>query len=302
MDKTKGVILTLTGGILWAVSGVCGQFLFQYKEVTSNWLVPIRLTFAGAILLLVLFLQRGRKIFVVWETPRTSVQILSYGIFGMMLCQYTYFTSIQHSNAAIGTVLQYLAPIIILVVVCIGKRVLPSPREVLALLLAVGGTAILATHGNFGTLVIPRDALGWGLIAAATYAFYTLYSARLLKRYDSPLIIGWGMFLGGILLTALLRPWDYRVDFDWQTLLALVTIIIFGSILSFSLYATGVKYVGPTNAGMLAAIEPVGSTFLAVVWLGTSFVFMDAIGILCILSTVFLLAVPVRTGKKKDLP
>lgn len=297
MDKTRGVILTLIGGMLWALSGACGQFLFQNKEVTSGWLVPIRLTLGGFFLLLFLFTQRGKQIFEVWETPKSSVQILSFGIFGMMLCQFTYFTTIQYSNAAVGTVLQYLAPIIILVVVCIGKRTLPTLREVLSLILAVGGTFILATHGNPGTLVISRQALAWGLIAAATYAFYTLYSARLLQRFDSPLIIGWGMFLGGILLTALLRPWRYSVIFDWQTLLALGTIILFGSILSFTLYATGVKYVGPTTAGMLAAIEPVGSTFLAVVWLGTSFVFMDLIGILCILSTIFLLAVP---GKKAE--
>ena len=32
-----GTILTITGGILWGISGVCGQFLFQNKEVTASW-------------------------------------------------------------------------------------------------------------------------------------------------------------------------------------------------------------------------------------------------------------------------
>ena len=35
-----GTILTITGGILWGISGVCGQFLFQNKEVTASWLSP----------------------------------------------------------------------------------------------------------------------------------------------------------------------------------------------------------------------------------------------------------------------
>lgn len=297
MNKTKGVLLTLVGGILWALSGACGQFLFQYKEVTSNWLVPIRLSTAGAILLIVLYFQRGKMIFVVWKTPRNAIQILSYAIFGMMLCQYTYFTTIQYSNASVGTVLQYLAPILILTVECITKRALPSIRQLLSLLLAVGGTFLLATHGNPGVLVISRRALLWGLVSAAMYAFYTLYSSRLLRHYDSQLIIGWGMFLGGILLTTLLRPWNHSVIFDGQTVLALIVIIIFGSILSFTLYTTGVKYVGPVTAGMLAAIEPVASTVLAVVWLGTDFTLMDGVGILCILSTVFLLAIPAKTTK-----
>ena len=30
--------MTITGGTLWGVSGVCGQFLFQNKDVTASWL------------------------------------------------------------------------------------------------------------------------------------------------------------------------------------------------------------------------------------------------------------------------
>ena len=49
--KAQGVVMTLTGGILWGLCGSCGQFLFQYKEATSNWLVPIRLMGAGILIL-----------------------------------------------------------------------------------------------------------------------------------------------------------------------------------------------------------------------------------------------------------
>lgn len=52
--QMKGIVLTLLGGSLWGFCGGCGQFLFQYKEVTSGWLVPLRLTFAGAMILLLL--------------------------------------------------------------------------------------------------------------------------------------------------------------------------------------------------------------------------------------------------------
>ena len=47
-----GVALTLIGGICWGFSGACGQFLFDNKSVTSNWLVPIRLLTAGTAVLL----------------------------------------------------------------------------------------------------------------------------------------------------------------------------------------------------------------------------------------------------------
>ena len=38
-----GIIITLLGGIFWGLSGACGQYLFEYKNVIANWLVPLRL-------------------------------------------------------------------------------------------------------------------------------------------------------------------------------------------------------------------------------------------------------------------
>ena len=52
-NAVRGMILTLVGGTLWGFSGTCGQFLMQTKGVTSNWLVPIRLLLAGALLLFI---------------------------------------------------------------------------------------------------------------------------------------------------------------------------------------------------------------------------------------------------------
>ena len=65
--KIRGVVLTLLGGILWGFCGSCGQFLFQFKEVNSDWLVPIRLTGAGLLILIVLWIKEKKKIFEVWN-------------------------------------------------------------------------------------------------------------------------------------------------------------------------------------------------------------------------------------------
>lgn len=83
------------------------QFLFQFKEVNSDWLVPIRLTGAGLLILIVLWIKERKKIFEVWKNPAGRRDILIFSLFGMMLCQYAYFTTIQYSNAGTATVLQY---------------------------------------------------------------------------------------------------------------------------------------------------------------------------------------------------
>ena len=103
-----GTILTITGGILWGISGVCGQFLFQNKEVTASWLVPIRLVTAGLLLLFYYVIRDKGKAFDIWRSKRNRTDIIVYGLAGMMLCQYSYFQTIEWSNAGTATVIQYL--------------------------------------------------------------------------------------------------------------------------------------------------------------------------------------------------
>jgi len=288
--QAAGILLTLAGGILWGFSGSCGQFLFQYKEVTSDWLVPFRLTSAGFLILAGLLLSQKSHVFDVWREPGGRRDILIFAIFGMMLCQYSYFTTIQYSNAGIATVLQYTGPAMILVYTCIRAKRKPRPYELAALFCSMFGTFILATHGNLHSLAIPGKALMWGMISAVTLVIYTLQPAGLMKRYSTLLTLGWGMFLGGLVLMALMRPWTLHPVVDGQTVLVMGIIVLFGTITAFYCYLTGVRLVGASNASMLACIEPVSATVISVVWLKVEFRAVDLAGFLFVLSTVFIIS------------
>ncbi len=66
-QRARGIFLAVLGAGLWGVCGTCGQYLFQYKEVTSDWLVPVRLTSAGCLILLGLAVRKGRRVFDIWR-------------------------------------------------------------------------------------------------------------------------------------------------------------------------------------------------------------------------------------------
>ncbi len=265
--RMKGVVLTLLGGTLWGFCGSCGQFLFQYKEVTSDWLVPLRLTLAGFLILVLLALKEKGRVLDVWREREGRRDIVIFSIFGMMLCQYSYFTTIQYSNAGTATVLQYTGPALILVYLCVRDRKRPKAYELAALFCSMFGTFILATHGNVSELAIPARALLWGMISAVTLVVYTLQPAGLMKKHSTLLTLGWGMLLGGLALMLVMRPWTLSPVVDGQTMLAMTFIVLFGTICAFYFYLTGVKLVGASGASMLACIEPVAATVISVVWL-----------------------------------
>lgn len=285
----RGCILTVFGGILWGGSGTCGQYLLQVKGLTSDWLVPVRLLIAGFLLLAICFIREGKGIFTPLGQAGDRKDIFIFALLGMSMCQYTYFTAIGYSNAGTATVLQYIGPVLIMIYVSFRSGKMPQKSEFAAIGLALSGTVLLATHGNMGSLAISQQALFWGLLSAIALAVYTTQPGSLLLKYGSMLVTAWGMFLGGILLCLLLRPWRFQVHLDAGIVIAMAVVIIFGTVIAFASYMEGVKCVGPKRGSLFAAIEPVSATVFSVVFMKVSFGLMDLLGFICIISTIFIL-------------
>lgn len=288
-NKIIGIFITLIGGAFWGLSGACGQYLFQYKEASAKWLVPIRLVIAGYVMLAFFLAKDPKTTFSIWKTKRNAIDIIIYGLAGMMLCQYTYFATIELSNAGTATILQYLAPVMIMIIVCVMNKKMPQIVEIIAILCALTGIFLIATHGNFHQLVISKETLLFGVISAVAIVIYNLQPKNLMNQFSTPLLLAWAMSIGGTVLFILFKPWTYNPTIDLQAILALIAIILFGTIISFSFYMQGVKLIGPTHASLYACIEPVAATILSSVWLKAPFKMIDLIGFIFIISTIFIL-------------
>ena len=119
----KGICFTVAGGCCWGMSGVMGKYLFDAKDLTATWLVTVRLLGAGICLLLLMYQRKGNSIFREWKRKDSAVNQLIFGMIGMAMCQMTYFLAIQESNPGTATVLQYSAPILIMVFFVIIRRI-----------------------------------------------------------------------------------------------------------------------------------------------------------------------------------
>ena len=133
--------------------------------------------------------------------------MLVYGVIGIAGCQMTYYMAVQDSNAGIATVLQYTAPVMIMVLLAIRNRKLPEGNEILALVLAFGGTVLLATHGNLTQLSVSKTTLVLGLASAVATVFYNLVPGNMMDIYGTFSMVGWGMLISGIGLTPFVQPW-----------------------------------------------------------------------------------------------
>ncbi|WP_292008958.1 EamA family transporter [Chryseobacterium sp.] len=287
----KGFFLAILAALLWGVSGTFGQFLFQQRGVNIEWLITIRMLISGVCLLFFAGFVEKSDVFSVWKNKKDALQLAVFSITGMLAVQYTYFAAIKHSNAATATVLQYSGPVVIAVYLACKNKKLPVLIEFVAIVLAVLGTFLLVTHGNINSLSISPIALMFGLASAVALAIYTLQPIRLLSRYPSSVIIGWGMMCGGVAFSFVKAPWDIEGSWDMQTYWYTAFIVLFGTLVAFYAYLTAVQIIGGQKSSLLASMEPLSATVLAVLWLNVPFSMIDWIGSLLIVSTVFLLSI-----------
>jgi len=286
----RGMFLTILGGICWGVSGTCGQFLFSTYGVDAMWLTSIRLLSGGLLMTLLILLRKPRSVFSVLKTPGDVFQLVLYGVFGLLMVQYAYLVGIYWSNAATTTVLQNLGPSMVMVTTCIMTRRLPSKIELGALLLALFGVFLLATGGKPGQMMLSPQGLFWGIASAVGVVLYTLLPRKLLEKWDRDIVVGLGMLIGGIAINILSPCWVGASGLPLAGWLAIAVIVIFGTVISFSLVTLGITVIGPVRTSVLNAVEPVTATILSVLWLGTDFAFTDIIAFAAILTTVVLLA------------
>ncbi|ULT54915.1 EamA family transporter [Neobacillus drentensis] len=292
MNRQKGIALVITGAVFWGIGGTVAKKLFQQYQIDVDWLVTTRLLLAGFLLLTVQFFRKDRsQILGVWKTRKTAIPLLIFGLIGMLAVQYTYMASIQHGNAAVATLLQYLAPVIIIVYLIIRKQTIVTRNDLLTVSLALVGCFFLLTNGSISQLSVPTPAIVWGVLSGFALAFYTLYAIPLLKQYDSLVIVGWAMMIGGLALSFIHPPWQLDTrGLTLEAYLYLFFVIIFGTMIAFWFYIESLQSLAPKESSLLGSIEPLAAVLTTVFWLKESFGIFQWIGTACIIGMIVLLA------------
>lgn len=289
-----GIILTLLGATLWGVSGTSVQFVGNFRNMNLEWLLTMRLITAGLLTVLYGWIRQGNTIFNVFRNWRDTLGLVIFGVFGMALCQYTYFRSIVIAGAGIATVLQYLAPsmIIIYLLMRYGKR--PSTGEIISVILALVGTICLMGNNGFSFESFRSDVLFWGLLSAVGVAVYSVSPVRLLATYGTIPIVGFGMLLSGLVAAALFQQPHSYATWDVWTVVGCFNVVFFGTIVSFNAYLEGVKRIGAVSGSILSSIEPISAAFFGWALLGNQFNWVGILGMAMIIATVIIIALEKR--------
>lgn len=298
-NRMIGFILVVSGCFFWGIGGTVAQQLFT-QGIEVSWLVSTRLLIAGTLLLLTQAIFKDRtQIVDIWREKYGATRLVIFAIVGMLAVQYTYMASIKEGNAAVATLLQYLAPVMIIVWVALRGQSKFTKKDAVTIVLALGGSFFLLTNGSLSALAVPLPAIIWGLLSGVTLAFYTLYAIPLLKRFDSLVVVGWAMVLAGIAMSFVQAPWQVDLStFTPTTYFYLVIVIIFGTMLAFWFYIESLQTLSAKETSLLGNIEPLTAVLATVLWLKEPFGTFQWFGTALIL--LMMIYIALKAEKKPE--
>lgn len=287
--KLRGMLLASLASSLWAISGISREILFKKFNFSSDWLVSTRTLISGILLFLIVIFIEKKSVLKPLKNKRDCAGIILFGTAGMYLVQYTYFKTIELSNVSFATILQFTAPFFIFIYESIKNKKFPAVSTIILLFMTILGVVFIATKGNFSNLLISLEALLLGVISAIMIAFYSTYPKKLLKKYGSITVVGWGMIIGSIISNVIHPIWKIEGNVNAKSMIQVIIVVILGTSIAYLIYIASLNYISSSLAGILTAFEPVLAAILSVAIFGLKFSFIEIVGFILVFVSIFIL-------------
>ena len=248
-NPARGYVLVGAGAAMFALGGNLARYMLD-DGVSATRLSQLRS--AGSLVLLAAALALTRP--QLMRVERRDVPLLAFlGICGLALVHATYYAAIDRLEIGVALVIQYMAPLLLLVWLRFrhGRRVAPSLWGAVAL--SIAGCALVVRAYDPGAL----DGAGvlYAAGAAVTFAIYMVASERAGQRYASVTTLLWA-FAFATVFWAVVEPW-WTYPFGRVDLLYGLGVIIVGTLLPFICVVAALRHLPAPRAAIAATLEPV---------------------------------------------
>jgi drug/metabolite transporter (DMT)-like permease len=306
----RGYFFIASAAFLWGISAALGRGVFTGKLLllgqARHPIEPLILSqtrTSFSLLVLVAFLL-GRRGWRRLQLPAADlIQCLVLGMLGVAASNYFYYVAIQKTSVAIAIVLQYTAPVWVLLYVVIRGQQKLTFQKLLSVAIAIAGIAL--TIGFFGSHSLSQlrlDTYGFiaAMLASFSFAFYNVGGHRILARYDRWRVLTWTLTSASLFWLVVNPPWRVAAAHysaaQWAFLFLFSMISVLGS---FSLYFLGLQYLEPTRAIIASCLEPVFSILLAAGLLGEGVRPIQMLGIVLVLAAIVIVQIQGRESTRE---
>ena len=309
----RGYVFIAAATFFWGLSAALGRAVFTGRLLGGTQALrpidPVILaqsrTTISLLLLVPILLLRSRSSLRV--RGKYLVQFFLLGILGVAASNFFYFYAIEKTTVALAIVLQYVAPVWVLLYMLARRLQRPTVRRISGVILAVVGCGLavggIAAQRGFPWLAISGPHFNTGGVIAAqmaaiSFAFYNVYGQHLLQVYDRWTVLVYTL-LGAVAFWLIVNPPGKVIaqHYSREQWLFMAVFSVSSMLVPFSLYFTGLQHLDPTRAIVTACLEPVWAILLTAIILGELVSPMQIAGIVVVLSATILVQRPDRRDR-----
>lgn len=291
----SGILSIAAAALFWGLSSSLGRAAFTgrllpdagIRQVDPVILSQCRATFSCAVVAILLLAARGFKGFRVgWRDFR---RLFLVGLGGVAASNYFYYLAVERTSVGAAIILQYTAPVWVLVYMVIGGRERFSLRKAASVLVAVAGIALVIGVGGGEKMALDATGVAAALVAALSFSYYNIAGHDVLRRYDRWMVLFYTM-LAASAFWILLNPPNkiLSAHYSSATWLFLAAFSFLSALLPFSFYFRGLERLEPTHAVIASCLEPVFSILIAALALKEAVGGLKRVGIVMVLSAIVL--------------
>lgn len=298
MPKTRprlGYALVIFGAILFGINGAVSRVAMR-AGLSPESLTTLRITGATIVFVFAALLWRRPAL----RPPRGRAMLLiaALGLVGVVSLQLTYNIAINRLPLGIALLIEYLAPVLVVLWVRFVRGEPVRNRMWSAVALSLIG---IATVGQVWT-GLDFDTLGiiMALLAAVSFASYFLLGEHNVG-FDDPLrVILWAFVFATVVMNAIAPIWQVgslSVDapllgnldeFSLPLVLLVGWIILLGTVTPFFVQLLALQHIPATVVTVIATLEPVIAVVLGWAWFTESLNTLQVCGGVLVLTGIAL--------------
>ena len=296
LTRYKGEILTLLGAVFFSFNGVVAKLVLT-SGLSSMRLTQVRCGGAFIFLGLYIFLRYREKL----NAKKEDLPVLfAYGIIGFLLVQALYFVAITRLNVSVALILEFTAPIwIVLWLRFVKHKTVPQLMWV-AIFLAFSGLVLIAQVWKGRTL----DPIGViaALLDGIVLAAFFLLGEKLTTKRDVESLMVYGFGFASLGLAIAMPLWSYPTEiftqsinlqgrfeaFDLPGWVLIGWVIIMGTVVPYLLVLKGLKLLSASTSSVMGMAEPVIAGVFAWIRLSETWNFIQLVGGLTVIIGIIL--------------
>ncbi len=258
----RDFLFIVCASVSWGTVGVANQFLYGYGATNALSLTFLRLAIATPLFFLASWIFLGRRFFHIKRRDLRTMMLMGCM---MALSQACYVAAIASAGVSVSTLIAICAaPVIIVLLSALFTRERLTPMTLIALLAALGGTALLVTtgsHADGGTVSLA--GVLFAFLSACGYAGF-IFCGRLLTSSYHPLQISSVSFgTGALLLLVCASSTKLVIVYPGGGWLMLLYLGCVPTALGYGLFQVGIRSLSATVASIVTMCEPLTAAILA---------------------------------------